>query len=278
MIAVAHDLPAWRALRPRRSSIGFVPTMGALHDGHLSLVRRALAENKFAVVSIFVNPTQFDNPDDLANYPATFAADCELLDGIGCHAVLAPTADLLYRDGYRVRVTDSDHSRVLEGEHRAGHFDGVLTVVMKLLNIVGASRAYFGEKDFQQLLVVTDMAKALFHATRIVPCPTIREADGLAMSSRNRRLNVAQRALAGDWAALLADRDLSCEQVVKQMTALGFEVDYVVEQWGRRLAAAHVPLVDGGPAVRLIDNVAIVDAIEDDGHLGHLPTYDRLDA
>ena len=277
MIVVAHDLPAWRALRPRRSSIGFVPTMGALHDGHLSLVRRALAENKFAVVSIFVNPTQFDNPDDLANYPATFAADCELLDAIGCHAVLAPAADLLYRDGYRVRVTDSEHSRVLEGEHRAGHFDGVLTVVMKLLNIVGASRAYFGEKDFQQLLVVTDMAKALFHATRIVPCPTIREADGLAMSSRNRRLNAAQRALAGEWAVLLADRDLSCEQVIKQMTALGFEVDYVVEQWGRRLAAAHVPLVDAGPAVRLIDNVAIVDAIEDDGHLGHLPTYDRLD-
>ena len=114
MIVVAHDLPAWRALRPRRSSIGFVPTMGALHDGHLSLVRRALAENKFAVVSIFVNPTQFDNPDDLANYPATFAADCELLDAIGCHAVLAPAADLLYRDGYRVRVTDSEHSRVLD--------------------------------------------------------------------------------------------------------------------------------------------------------------------
>jgi pantoate--beta-alanine ligase len=275
VIEVVEDLTHWRKVRPRGSSIGFVPTMGALHDGHLSLVRRALIENDYAIVSIFVNPTQFDNPDDLANYPATFEADRRLLDDAGCHFLLHPQPGLIYRDGYRVRVTDTEHSRVLEGAHRSGHFDGVLTVVMKLLNMVGASRAYFGEKDFQQLLVVTDMAKALFHATRIVPCPTIREADGLAMSSRNRRLNAAQRTVAGAWAALLADRSLGCEDVIARLDELGFSVDYVVERWGRRLGAAHVPRLDGGPDVRLIDNVAIVDAEEDDGHLGHLPTYDR---
>ena len=275
MIELVEDLAHWRTVRPRGHTIGFVPTMGALHDGHLSLVRRALAENDVAIVSIFVNPTQFDNPDDLANYPATFEADRRMLDEVGCQFLLRPSPELMYRDGYRVRITDTEHSRVLEGEHRTGHFDGVLTVVMKLLNMVGASRAYFGEKDFQQLLVVTDMAKALFHATRIVPCPTIREADGLAMSSRNRRLNTAQRKMAGEWAALLADRSLACDDVIAQLDALGFTVDYVVEQWGRRLGAAHVPLLDGGPDVRLIDNVAMVDVEDDDGHLGHLPTYDR---
>jgi pantoate--beta-alanine ligase len=146
---------------------------------------------------------------------------------------------------------------VLEGEHRPGHFDGMLTVVLKLLNIARADRAYFGEKDFQQLLLVRTMVKSLFHPTRILGCPTIREDDGLAMSSRNRRLNPTQRELAGRWAKLLADFDLTAEEVTRRLEELGFRVDYVAEQWGRRLGAVHTPTVDGGPEVRLIDNLAL---------------------
>lgn len=256
-LPVARDLDELRRLRPGRGSIGFVPTMGALHDGHLSLVRRALAENEHCIVSIFVNPTQFDDPSDLANYPKTFDDDCALLSSVGAPIVLSPSADLLYADGYRVRVSEHADAKVLEGEHRPGHFDGMLTIVLKLLNIARADRAYFGEKDFQQLLLVRTMVKALFHGTRILGCPTIREDDGLAMSSRNRRLNPAQRALAGRFAALLADFDLTAEEVERRLVELGFRVDYVAEQWGRRLGAVHVPTVDGGPEVRLIDNLAL---------------------
>jgi pantoate--beta-alanine ligase len=256
-LPVARDLDELRRLRPGRGSIGFVPTMGALHDGHLSLVRRALAENDHCIVSIFVNPTQFDDPNDLANYPKTFDDDCALLSSVGAPIVLSPHADLLYADGYRVRVSEHADALVLEGEHRPGHFDGMLTIVLKLLNIARADRAYFGEKDFQQLLLVRTMAKALFHPTRILGCPTIREDDGLAMSSRNRRLNPAQRDLAGAWAKLLADFDLPAAEVQRRVEALGFRVDYIAEQWGRRLGAVHTPPVDGGPEVRLIDNLAL---------------------
>ena len=256
-LSVARDLDAWRRLRPRRGTLGFVPTMGALHDGHLSLVRRALAENDACVVSIFVNPTQFDDATDLAAYPKTFDDDCALLAGLGEPLVLAPAADAMYADGYRVRVSEQIDALELEGEHRPGHFDGMLTVVLKLLNIARADRAYFGEKDFQQLRLVRTMVESLFHPTKIVGCATVRERDGLAMSSRNRRLNSAQRALAGRWAALLADTSLPADEAARRLAALGFTVDYVADRWGRRLGAVHVPTVDGGPEVRLIDNVAL---------------------
>lgn len=256
-LPVARDLDGWRRMRPRRGTLGFVPTMGALHEGHLSLVRRALDENDACVVSIFVNPTQFDDPGDLAAYPKTFDDDCAMLASLGGPIVLAPTADVLYADGYRVRVSEHVDAHELEGEHRPGHFDGMLTVVLKLLNIARADRAYFGEKDFQQLRLVRTMVDSLFHPTKIVGCPTVREDDGLAMSSRNRRLVPAQRELAGRWAALLADVDLPADEVHRRLAALGFDVDYVAERWGRRLGAVHVPTLDGGPEVRLIDNVAL---------------------
>ena len=259
-LPVARDLGAWRRLRPRRGTLGFVPTMGALHEGHLSLVRRALAENDSCVVSIFVNPTQFDDPSDLAAYPKTFDADCAMLAELGGPLVLAPPADVLYADGYRVRVSEHVDALELEGRYRPGHFDGMLTVVLKLLNIARADRAYFGEKDFQQLRLVRTMVESLFHPTAIVGCATVREHDGLARSSRNRRLNAAQRELAGAWAALLADTAVPADDVVRRLEALGFGVDYVTERWGRRLGAVHVPTIDGGPEVRLIDNVALPDA------------------
>jgi len=255
-VTVFHTAAAWRTLRPT-GTLGFVPTMGALHDGHLALVKTALAQCDHAVVSIYVNPTQFNNPEDLAKYPITFDDDCQKLEAVGCGLVFAPTYDVLYPDSYRYRVTETETSTVLEGAHRPGHFDGVLTVVLKLFNVIQADAAFFGEKDFQQLLLVREMAEALLHPTRVVACPTVREPDGLAMSSRNRRLTPAQRTLATQWATLLADLSLSCAEVTQRLEALGFTVDYIDERWGRRLGAVTVPPLDNGPLIRLIDNIAL---------------------
>ena len=177
---------------------GFVPTMGALHEAHLALVRRAKAENARAWVSIFVNPAQFNDPGDLERYPRTVERDLELLRSAGCDLVFLPRADEIYRDGYRYRVTENELSLKLEGASRPGHFDGVLTVVLKLLLLARPERAYFGEKDFQQLELVEGLVHAFFLDTQIVRCPTLREPDGLAMSSRNRLLTAAERERCSD--------------------------------------------------------------------------------
>jgi pantoate--beta-alanine ligase len=252
---VFESMADWRRFRARESlrgmSLGFVPTMGALHAGHASLVRRAAAENDRAVVSIFVNPTQFDDPKDLEKYPRTLERDLAALGEAGADFVILPDPAQMYPDGYRYRVTEGEESRDLCGAHRPGHFDGVLTVVMKLLNLAQAERAYFGEKDFQQLKLVRGMAEAFFHPTEIVACPTVREADGLAMSSRNALLSEAERRFAARFPRLLAQPGKSAAEVRAELERAGFRVDYVEEKHGRRLAAVHVG------AVRLIDNVAL---------------------
>lgn len=253
---VFHTPAEWHTLRPI-GTVGFVPTMGALHAGHLALVKTALAQCEHAVASIYVNPTQFNNPEDFAKYPNTFYDDCQMLEAIGCGYVFAPTFETLYPDGYRYRVTETETSTLLEGAHRPGHFEGMLTVVLKLFNVIQADAAFFGEKDFQQLLMVKEMAEALHHPTKVTACPTVREPDGLAMSSRNRRLTPPQRALAAQWAKILADLTLPCDEATQRLTALGFTVDYVAEYWNRRLGAVHTPPLDDGPVVRLIDNVAL---------------------
>src|SRR5687768_16637559 len=173
------DLLAHRRSRGAGET-GFVPTLGALHEGHLTLVRRARAENARAWVSIFVNPAQFNDPGDLERYPRTVEQDLALLEGAGCDLVFVPRADEIYRDGYRYRVTENELSLALEGASRPGHFDGVLTVVLKLLLLTRPERAYFGEKDFQQLQLVEGLVHAFFLDTRIVRCPSVRETDGLA--------------------------------------------------------------------------------------------------
>lgn len=256
-ITVFRTLAEWQAVKPASGSIAVVPTMGALHAGHISLVVRALGENQHVVATIYVNPTQFNNASDLAAYPQTFDEDCAMLEQAGCQFVFAPTYETLYPDQYRYRISETEISRVLEGEYRPGHFDGMLTVVLKLLNVVGAEVAYFGEKDFQQLLLVREMLHAFQHSTRIVACATVREPDGLAMSSRNRRLNTAQRALATEWSQTLANLSLSCQEVRAQLERLGFRVDYIEERWGRRLGAVYTPQVAGGAEIRLIDNVVL---------------------
>ena len=256
-------------------TLGVVPTMGALHDGHLSLVRAAQRDCDRVIVTIFVNPKQFNNPDDLAKYPRTEMADAALLAPLGVDAVFAPGADQVYPEGFASSVRVTGISERLEGLHRPGHFDGVATVVAKLFGMTLADRAYFGEKDWQQLQVVRRMAADLNIATEVVACPTIREADGLARSSRNTRLTAEARAVA---AALPREMSAAAQGMragtpVPQalavatagLLAAGFErVDYMdlcdaetllwidrVDGPARLLAAAWV----GG--VRLIDNIAV---------------------
>ena len=169
-------------------SVGFVPTMGALHPGHIELVTRCVAENDICVVSIFVNPTQFNDQNDLIKYPRTLDADCELLKAAGCAIVFVPEVDEVYPEP-DTRVFDFGAlEQVMEGAFRPGHFNGVAQIVSKLFDIVVPDNAYFGEKDFQQLAIIREMVKQLQFGIQIVACPIVREKDGLAMSSRNTRL------------------------------------------------------------------------------------------
>jgi pantoate--beta-alanine ligase len=184
------------ALRQPGRSIGLVPTMGALHEGHLSLMRRAAVENDLVVVSVFVNPTQFNDPADLEKYPRDLEGDATLAMTAGADVIYAPEVNTIYPEGFVTTVSVSGVTELWEGESRPGHFDGVATVVTILLNQVRPDRAYFGEKDFQQLAMVRRLRRDLSLPGEIVGCPIVREADGLAMSSRNVRLNEAERAVA----------------------------------------------------------------------------------
>jgi pantoate--beta-alanine ligase len=257
------------------ATLGVVPTMGALHDGHLSLVRAAQRDCDRVIVTIFVNPRQFDSPDDLAGYPRSEAADAALLAPLGVDAVFAPGADQVYPKGFATSVRVAGIAERLEGLHRPGHFDGVATVVAKLFGMTQAERAYFGEKDWQQLQVVRRMVADLDIPTEVVACPTIREADGLARSSRNTRLTAEARAVAAALpremtrAARAMRAGLPVPQALAAATAAvlaaGFDrVDYMelceaqtllwtdrLDSPARLLAAARV----GG--VRLIDNIAV---------------------
>ncbi len=187
-----------RALRWDDPSLtwGLVPTMGALHEGHLSLVRLARAQNNRVGVSIFVNPIQFNNPDDLAAYPRTLEADAALLEKEGVDLLWAPTVEEMYPPGFQTYVSVEEIAQPLEGAARPGHFRGVATVVAKLFNVFQPTRAYFGQKDAQQVAVIRQMARDLAFNLEIVVGPTVREPDGLAMSSRNVRLNPQQRIAA----------------------------------------------------------------------------------
>ena len=244
-----HDWMETRnVLKKNGASIGFVPTMGALHAGHGSLLEHCRRENDISVLSIYVNPTQFNNPEDLKKYPITLERDCEIAEKAGVDHILLPTYDQMYPDEYRYKVTERELSNRLCGTHRPGHFDGVLTVVMKLLNLVQADRAYFGEKDFQQLQLVRGMTDAFFLKTQIVPCQIIREADGLAMSSRNVNLSPAGREKAPLIYRTLCEAE-SPEAARSVLEKAGFTVDYIEDIGSRRFAAATID------NVRLIDNV-----------------------
>lgn len=255
--------------------VGVVPTMGALHDGHLSLARRAKAECGRVITTIFVNPKQFNNPDDLKKYPRTEDADAALLRWVGVEAIFAPDPSEVYPAGFVTNVSVGGVSQPLEGASRPGHFDGVATVVSKLFGMTQADRAYFGQKDWQQLQVVQRLVADLNLAVTVVGCETVRDPDGLAMSSRNVRLSAAarQKAPALYAAMLAAARDVrggvavdqAMDRAATAVMAEGFDsVEYIdlrdAESLGpmtdptrplRMLAAAWL---DG---VRLIDNIAV---------------------
>lgn len=242
------ELRSWRQGLP--AGPGFVPTLGGLHAGHQSLIRRSLDENEHTVVSLFLNPTQFDRADDLAAYPAVLADDLAVLERLGVAAVFVPSQDALYPDGFAYRVVETRLARELEGAHRPGHFEGVLSVVLKLFELVRPRRAYFGEKDWQQLELIRGMVEAFFLPVEIVPCATVRDPDGLALSSRNRRLTPTAREQAAELYRILG-RAGSADEAQEALGAAGFAVDYVVDRDQRRLAAV---VLDG---VRLIDNIPL---------------------
>lgn len=232
------------------STIGLVPTMGALHNGHRSLVWKSKTENDVTVVSLFVNPTQFNDPKDFKNYPNTLEQDQQLLSDEKVDILFQPNFAELYPDHYNYSIHEKDWSSQLCGRSRPGHFTGVLTVVLKLLNITQPTRAYFGEKDFQQLLLIQEMARAFFIPTQIVPCPIVRDEFGLALSSRNIRLSPEGVNKARVFATnLRTSRDP--KEFFTTMEDLGIKVDYIEDLNHRRFAAVEID------DVRLIDNVPI---------------------
>jgi pantoate--beta-alanine ligase len=279
MIPILRTVGDLRALargwRAAGQTIGVVPTMGALHDGHLSLARRARGECDRVITTIFVNPKQFNNPDDMKKYPRSEVADAALLGSVPVDAIFAPPVEEVYPDGFITTVSMGGVAQPLEGHMRPGHFDGVATVVTKLFGMSLADRGYFGQKDWQQLQVVLRLARDLNLPVEVVGCETIRDPDGLAMSSRNVRLTVEGRAkapvlyaaltaAAADIRAGQSDR-MAIREAAEAMRAAGFErVEYIeLRDAGslmpsddparprRMLAAAWI---DG---VRLIDNIPV---------------------
>jgi pantoate--beta-alanine ligase len=179
-----------------QKTIGLIPTMGALHEGHISLVDASIKQNDITVCSVFVNPAQFNNPEDLLKYPRTLDEDCAMLEKAGCSAVFAPSVEEMYPEKPSLVINFGSLESVMEGASRPGHFNGVGIVVSKLFHIVSPHRAYFGQKDLQQVSIIKRLVADLAFNLELITCPTIRETDGLAMSSRNRRLNDTERSLA----------------------------------------------------------------------------------
>ncbi len=247
VVSSPAELKAYRK-QLGESEVGFVPTMGALHAGHRSLLQRSVDENDVTVLSIYVNSTQFNNPDDLAKYPLTLSDDLKVAEEVGVDCVFTPDFEQMYPDNFAYRIVEQAFSTELCGAHRPGHFTGVLTVVMKLFNLVQPHRAYFGEKDFQQYQLIKGMAEAFFMDVDVVGCEIVREADGLAMSSRNLNLTPSNRLIAPALHEAL-QRKVSDEEVAKWLETQGFEVDYIQTKAGRRYGAASLG------NVRLIDNI-----------------------
>lgn len=260
--------------RTEGKSVGFVPTMGALHQGHASLVRRSVKENDVTVVSVFVNPTQFNDKNDLKNYPRTLEADCVLLENEGASIVFAPSVEEMYPQEDTRVFSFAPLDTVMEGACRPGHFNGVAQIVSKLFYAVEPDRAYFGEKDFQQLAIIKEMVRKLSIGVEIVGCPIVREADGLAMSSRNTLLSCEERNRALTisrtlFASLpfaaehtLQDTKVFVENAINETAGLELEYFQVVDgntlqeikEWGDSdYVVGCIALFCG--KIRLIDNI-----------------------
>ncbi|MFW6245869.1 MAG: pantoate--beta-alanine ligase [Tangfeifania sp.] len=219
LVKTIHELHAQLNELRKQGAVGFVPTMGALHAGHLSLVENAMQENETVVVSIFVNPTQFNDPKDLQRYPRDLEKDLKLLEPTGCQLVFAPDPEEIYPETDTRKFDFGELETVMEGKHRPGHFNGVAQVVSKLFEIVKPDRAYFGQKDFQQLAVIKKLVKQLNLPVEVISCPIIREESGLAMSSRNQLLTSEQRKNAALIQKTLKEaKKLSAEKSVQELT------------------------------------------------------------
>ena len=236
--------------RKAGKKIGFVPTMGALHEGHASLVRRAVEENDIVVVSDFVNPTQFNDKNDLLKYPRTLEADCELLQKEGAAFVFAPSVEEIYPEPDTRQFSYAPLDTVMEGKFRPGHFNGVCQVVSKLFMIVEPDKAYFGEKDFQQLAIIREMVKQMHFPLEIVGCPIVREEDGLALSSRNARLSEEQRQQALNISkTLFASKEYAATHSVAETQK--FVEDSIASSEG--LDLEYFELVDGTTLQKISD-------------------------
>ncbi len=236
--------------RQAGKTIGLVPTMGALHEGHASLVRRSVSENGFTVVSDFVNPTQFNDKNDLKNYPRAMEADCALLESLGADVVFAPTVEEMYPEPDTRRFSYPPTDEVMEGAFRPGHFNGVCQIVSKLFYAVEPDRAYFGEKDFQQVAVIKAMVKDLGLPLEICPCPIVREADGLALSSRNSLLSADERVMALNISKyLFLSREYMENHSLQETKA--FVVDNINKVEG--LEVQYYEIVDGDSLMSLAD-------------------------
>jgi pantoate--beta-alanine ligase len=263
-------------LREQGKTIGLVPTMGALHAGHASLVRRSVEENDVTVVSIFLNPTQFNDKTDLAKYPRTLDADCRLLEECGATIAFAPSVDEIYPEPDTRQFSYPPTDSVMEGAFRPGHFNGVCQIVSKLFAMTEPDRAYFGEKDFQQIAVIRRMADDLGFKLQIVPCPVIREQSGLAMSSRNTLLTPEERETAAAiYQTLRTSREWMNEMTVEEVhdkvvadinAVEGLQVQYYSIVDGRSLAdvgswdesddiVGCITVFCGSQPIRLIDHV-----------------------
>lgn len=265
-----------RSQRRAGKSIGFVPTMGYLHEGHMSLARRSIQENEFTVMSIFVNPTQFGPREDFSKYPRDMARDCRMAEETGVDLIFAPTADEMYPAGYKTYVNVEGITEILCGASRPGHFRGVTTVVAKLFNIVEPDKAYFGQKDAQQAIVIQKMVRDLAMGVDVITCPIVREPDGLAMSSRNVYLSPEQRKAA----VILSKSLFEADEMVKNgetarekvlayikeriQTEVLADIDYIeavdavtLECGDRFQGKTLIALAVRFGATRLIDNIIV---------------------
>lgn len=251
MTEIITSIDEWQSIRAEITTpLGFVPTMGNFHAGHLTLMQQAKQANPTVVVSVFVNPIQFNDPKDYAQYPRTLTQDFQWAKQQDVDYLFAPTQEALYPETSPYRIHEYGWSELLEGIHRPGHFTGMLTVVMKLLQVVKPRRAYFGEKDYQQLQLVRGLAQAFFLETHIVGCPTVRDVSGLPLSSRNQRLTPTGFALAQQFAQIF-HQPVSLSQIKQQLHALPIQLEYLTEYEQRRFVAVVIE------NVRLIDNYAV---------------------
>jgi pantoate--beta-alanine ligase len=248
---IIKDVTQWQEIRNSimDKKLGFVATLGNLHDGHASLINKSVLENDITILSIFLNPTQFNNPQDLLNYPKTIDADIKLAESLQVDYLLCFEAKQLYPDNYNYKVTEnSAYGASMENEFRPNHFTGMLTIVLKLLLLTRPTKTYFGEKDYQQLTLVKGLVEAFLLETEVIACPTIRNNKGFPLSSRNNLLTQGDLDKASIFSELLSS-NLSADEIKQNLSIDGFIVDYITEYENRIYGAVWLN------GIRLIDNI-----------------------